>query len=306
MKRTIAMLLTLGLLLAFAGCGEKKPAAAPESSPVSGETAAPSPTAEPAQEAEKTGGNPAEEFLGSYGVGRANMDVEAGDGNRVKITVTWGSSAWEKAQWVMSGEFNPETLTVEYTDCVKTELRFNEQDELDETTVIYEKGTGRIRFSAEDHSVTWEDDQENAAEDLVFTADSEPLPADMGDPDHYAPVTAMDKAAVEEICAGIRDAYLSENWEAIANTVSYPITVSGTELKDAESFIAFMNTKTVHYSDRAALEEETCQDMFVNGIGICLGSGQIWICDPSYMTEDPPRLEIIGITGIVDPEEGEG
>lgn len=306
MKKTTALLLTLGLLLAFAGCVDRRLDAPPESSPVSEETVAPAPAAEPAQEAEKAEGNPVEGFIGSYGVGRANMDVDAGDGGSVKITVTWGSSAWEKVQWTMSGELDPETLTVEYADCVKTELRFNEQDELDETAVIYENGTGRIRFSAGDHSATWEDAMENAAEDLVFTADSEPLPADMGDPDHYAPVTAMDKAAVEEICAGIRDAYLSENWEAIADTVSYPITVSGTELKDAESFIAFMNTKTVHYSDRAALAEENCHDMFVNGIGICLGSGQIWLCDPSYMTDDPPMLEIIGITGIVDPSEAEG
>lgn len=301
MKKTIALLLALGTLLALAGCVEKKTDVPPENTAVSEETTSPAP-----QETQGEERNPAEDFLGSYGVGRANMDVEADGAEGVKITVTWGSSAWEKVQWTMSGELDPETLTVEYADCVKTELRFNEQDELDETAVIYENGTGRIRFSAGDHSATWEDDMENAAEDLVFTADSEPLPADMGDPDHYAPVTAMDKAAVEEICAGIRDAYLSENWEAIANTVSYPITVSGTELKDAESFIAFMNTKKVHASDRAALAEENCHDMFVNGIGICLGSGQIWLCDPSYMTDDPPMLEIIGITGIVDPSEAEG
>ena len=306
MKRMIALLLALGTLLAFAGCGGKKPVTPPESTPVSEETAAPAPTAEPAQEAEKTGEDPAAEWIGSYGVGRANLDVEAGDGDSVKITVTWGGSAWEKAQWVMSGRLDPETLTVEYADCVKTELRFNEQDELDETTVIYEKGTGRIRFSAGDHSVTWEDDQENAAEGLVFTRDSEPLPADLGDPEYYSFVTAMDKAAVEEICAGIRDAYLSENWEAIADIVDYPITVSGTELKDAESFVAFMNTKTVHASDRAALAEETCHDMFANGIGICLGSGQVWLFDPAYMTDDTPSLKILGINGIVDPSEGEG
>ena len=304
MKKTIALLLALGMLLVLAGCGEKKPETPPENTAVSGETASPAPETETTPEPEPAR-NPAEDLAGSYGAGRANMDVETDGADGVKITVTWGGSAWEKSQWVMSGRFDPETLTVEYADCVKSELSFNEKDELDTTTVIYENGAGRILFNAENQSLTWQDDRENAAEGLVFTRDGEPLPADLGDPDHYSMATAMDKAAVEDICAGIRDAYLSENWEAIANTVSYPITVSGTELKDAESFIAFMNTKTVHASDRAALAEENCHDMFVNGIGICMGSGQIWLCDPAYMTEETPKLEIIGINGIVDPSEAE-
>jgi hypothetical protein len=40
--------------------------------------------------------------------------------------------------------------------------------------------------------------------------------------------------------------------------------------------------------------------MFVNGQGICMGSGQVWLNDPNYMTDAEPQLQIIAINGIVD------
>jgi hypothetical protein len=45
--------------------------------------------------------------------------------------------------------------------------------------------------------------------------------------------------------------------------------------------------------------EEDCLDMFVNGQGICMGSGQIWLND-YYMTDVEPTLQIIAVNGIVD------
>ena len=38
--------------------------------------------------------------------------------------------------------------------------------------------------------------------------------------------------------------------------------------------------------------------MFFNGQGICLGSGQIWIIDPNYMTDEAPALLILAFNGI--------
>ena len=110
----------------------------------------------------------------------------------------------------------------------------------------------------------------------------------------------MDKRAVEEQCAFMRDAYLNKDWETIAVYLSTPITVDGTELKSAEEFLAFMADKTVNGSDREAMEAETCRDMFFNGQGICLGDGELWIVDLSYLTEEAPELAIIGINGIVN------
>ena len=38
--------------------------------------------------------------------------------------------------------------------------------------------------------------------------------------------------------------------------------------------------------------------LFANGQGICLGSGQIWLLDPSYASDAEPALEIIAISGV--------
>lgn len=50
-----------------------------------------------------------------------------------------------------------------------------------------------------------------------------------------------------------------------------------------------MKDKTVHESDRQAMMDEDCLDMFVNGQGICMGSGQVWLNDPNYMTDAEPQ-----------------
>ena len=113
-------------------------------------------------------------------------------------------------------------------------------------------------------------------------------------------VSDLDKTVIENYCALIRFAYLEEDWETISKNISYPISINETELEDATAFLAYMEDKTVHESDRAEMESETCKDMFVNGEGICFGTGQIWVQDPSYMTDEEPTLEIIAISGIVD------
>ena len=107
----------------------------------------------------------------------------------------------------------------------------------------------------------------------------------------------MDKApTVNEI----RQAYLDENWYALADIIRYPIMINGTELADADAFLEYMEDKTVHESDRQAMMDEELLDMFVNGQGICMGSGQVWLNDPNYMTDQEPELQIIAISGIVE------
>ena len=121
------------------------------------------------------------------------------------------------------------------------------------------------------------------------------------DPDHYAGVTAMDKFKIEtEVGFAVRTAYLEENWYALADMIRYPITINETELADTDAFLEYMKDKTVYESDHEAMLEEDLLDMFVNGQGICMGSGQIWLNDPHYMTDEEPELKIIAISGIVD------
>ena len=114
----------------------------------------------------------------------------------------------------------------------------------------------------------------------------------------YSAVTAMDPAEVEALCLKAKQAYLDGDWAAMAEMIRYPITVAGTELTDAAAFTAFMADKTVAAADREELEADPCTDLFFNGQGICLGAGEIWLNDMSYMTENAPDLRVIAINGI--------
>ena len=111
----------------------------------------------------------------------------------------------------------------------------------------------------------------------------------------------MDKFQIETVVGfNVRTWYLSENWYAMADMIRYPIEINGTELADADAFLGYMMDKTVAESDRDAMLDEDLLDMFVNGQGICMGSGQIWLNDPNYMTDEEPMLQIIAISGIVN------
>lgn len=287
MKKKNWVFLFAVFLLAMTACGSGKPA----------------PTEEPAEVIvvpEEDGQNPVMNFVGTYQADRASMLVEAEGADTAKFTVLWGSSAWESSEWVMNGKLDPDTLTVSYDNCVRTD-RVYSQDGSDYTdTVIFENGKGRVAFHAEDNSLTWEDDRQHIADGMVFRfvpVGGEPAVIDV-DPGHYGPVTALSVDQVESMAAQVRTAYLNQDWAAVADVIRYPITVDKTELKDRDAFLRFMSTATVAEEDRKAMEEEDCRDMFVNGQGICMGSGQIWLNDQNYMTDQEPDLKIIALSGI--------
>lgn len=309
-KKLFAIIMVCALAL-LAACGSipqtsgnpaaentQQPAEAEQETEQKAETPAEETPAEEA--ASEDGQNPVMNFVGVYSASRANMLVEAEGAENAKITVTWAGSAWEQAKWVMSGSFDADTLTVAYSNGTLTELTYKSNGEVDTETVTYEDGTGRIIFHPEDNTITWEDDKAHVADGLVFEFSPAADALEVGDPDYYTSVTAMDKRTVEEACFFVRDAYLNENWAALADTIRYPITINETELKDADEFLAYMNDKTLHESDRSVMLDENCHDMFVNGEGICMGSGQIWLLDPNYMTDEEPQLQIIAISGIVN------
>ncbi len=152
MKKIICLIAVLVMVFSLAACAAK------EAAPAGSEAAA-----------EEDGQNPVMNFIGVYGHDRASVMVEADGSDGAKITVTWGSSAAENSEWVMSGKFDPETLTVAYTDCVRTDYVWNEKGEIDSETVAYENGEGTITFTdGEALSLTWDDAQEHIADGTVF------------------------------------------------------------------------------------------------------------------------------------------
>ena len=154
MSRFVKILLAAGMVLSLAACAQKEEAAVTEDTQTASETDTQ---------------NPAMNFAGTYAAVRPFITVACKGKDEVEIEVHWGSSASQSAEWKMSGKFDPETLTVTYNDCTKKELEFNEDGEVEKETVVYTNGKGTITFKeGEKSSLTWQDDQENAAEDLVF------------------------------------------------------------------------------------------------------------------------------------------
>ena len=112
------------------------------------------------------GQNPVMNFIGSYVSGRAGALIEPEGTDSARITIEWGSSAWELGRWVMSGRFDQDSMSVAYSNCVMTNVTYNEDGSVDSETTEYEDGTGRIIFG-EDLTFTWHDDQSDR-EDMIF------------------------------------------------------------------------------------------------------------------------------------------
>ena len=289
MKKTVvSFLLIMALALSLAGCG-----AAPAAAPQSGEAAeAPS---------EQDGQNPIMNFVGVYSTDyNTEALVEAEGMENAKITVTWAGSPWFHNQTVMSGPFDPETLTMEFDGATLTEYTYNSDGSVAEETVSYTNGVGRAVFDPAENTLTITEDFESGSIETVYAWGASPDMKVAGEPDHYTIVTAMDKAEVETVVAfRVRTDYLSENWYDMAALIRYPIEINGTELADADAFLGYMIDKTVSESDREAMMEEDMLDMLVNDQGIGMGNGEVWLSDPNVGTDTEPRLEIIAINGIV-------
>lgn len=296
MKKTLfAFLLSLALVLSLSACGSARPAQ------TEAPAAEPQATAGAETPAEDSGQNPVMNFVGVYSTEYSTEAlVEAEGADNARITVTYAGSPWFHNQTVMSGRFDPETLTVEFSNATLTEYTYASDGSVTEEKTSYTDDKGYAVFDPADNTLTITEEFESGNMETVYTWGPSPDMKYAGEADHYASVTAMDKAQVETVVGfNVRSWYLSENWYAMADMIRYPITINDTELADADAFLGYMNDKTIAESDRQAMLEEDCLDMFVNGQGICMGSGQIWLND-YYMTDVEPTLQIIAVNGIVD------
>lgn len=272
MKKMMILLLAVVMTLSLAACAAKD---APNGS----------------EAAEEDGQNPVMNFVGTYGCERATMIVECKGADEAQFTVTWSGSAATHAEWTMSGKLDTDKLTVDYTDCVKKEVTFNEDGSIASEDVIYENGTGTIRFSADEYALTWDDAKEHVADDMVFVGGTV-------EETDYSAVTAMSASEVEAFAAFLKGAYLNEEWDVIAEYVKYPVNVNGVEIADEAALMETLKDKHVSDESFSAMTQETCTNLFFNGDGICLGAGDLWLLDPNYMTDETPVLNIIAINGV--------
>ena len=234
MKKTLLVIvLSILLIVSLTGCGKADknengvPAAEQQNA------------ADAEAPAENDGQNPVMNVAGVYHAeGCLEALVECEGTEDAKITVTYALSPWFHDVTVMSGRFDPETLTVEFTNAALTEYVYDSDGSVDEGKHGYTDGTGRAVFSIEDNTMTVTEETSSGDLETVYTFGSSGELMTVTDPDHYAGVTAMDKREVETVVGfAVRTAYLSENWYAIADMIRYPITINGTELSDSVAFI---------------------------------------------------------------------
>ena len=141
MKKLLCLFVVAIMLVTLAACGEQ-----------------------PADNGD--GQNPVMNFIGEYMCDRAHALVECEGEDSALVTIEWGSSAWTLSKWVMSGKLDTDTLTVEYSDCVMSEVTYNEGGEIAEEDVQFENGTGTFTFN-DDGTFLWHDDQ-SENEDMLF------------------------------------------------------------------------------------------------------------------------------------------
>ena len=99
------------------------------------------------------------DFAGTYQSDRCSIVVtDAGNGD-AKIEVSWGSSAFETAEWTMSGYFDGDTMRINYSDGVKKVVTYAEDGSIVESKTEYEDGYGRIQFYG-DGTMAWQDEKE--------------------------------------------------------------------------------------------------------------------------------------------------
>ena len=111
--------------------------------------------------------NPALAFIGRYSADRAYATVQAEGPENARVTIDWASSAQELSEWVITGRLDSSTMTVNYTDCVKTTRIYTSSGALESETVDYTNGTGRIVFG-DNGTFAWEEDQGEHSGALIF------------------------------------------------------------------------------------------------------------------------------------------
>ncbi|MBQ3287195.1 MAG: hypothetical protein IJH45_04505 [Firmicutes bacterium] len=111
--------------------------------------------------------NPLIDFIGDYQCDRAHAYVESIGADSVRITIDWGVSAWEVANWVITGPLDAATMTVDYSGCSKTVFTYNDGGQLVSEEVVYEDGSGTVVFN-DDGTFTWHEDQSESGTDMVF------------------------------------------------------------------------------------------------------------------------------------------
>ena len=244
------------------------------------------------QKVERFVANPVAAYEGEWTAGRAALTIEDLD-DVITCTIRWGGSAFDEAVWEYACVYDEAAGGLSAPESgVKSIVTYGEGGEGLSTEVEYDDGAAT--FVIDDAgSLVWTNIKEDSVE-MLFEK--------VGGLTDYSGVTTMDRAEIEAFAERVRDACLKGDWAALAPLIDYPITIApGQEIATPQDFAAYMFDKAFTDEDLAAMEEEDCRDLFVNGEGICLGSGQVWLIDVNFDGVEQvgePLLRIIALNGI--------
>ena len=275
MKKIISIILAIVMVFALAACAGNAPEDKSDPTPAPAPSPEPSPEHEPADDEDTQ--NPIMDFIGEYYANRAVMNVEPMGDDGAKVSVQWSSSYNEYSEWVMSGRLDPETMTLEYSDCVKTDVVLPEDGASGTETVVYENGTGRLVFDAENGTVSWTDDNDENAENVVFMLDS----AEPENPEYEAKLMSSEEAA-EQIETAMQY-YLEEAYgDKVFDARIYVEKVYTREEELANETLASYNLGADEYAFEVRYELKPSEGTDINEL--LVGNGSLdedgeWVVD---------------------------
>lgn len=166
---------------------------------------------------------------------------------------------------------------------------YSEKAELTEEPVTAAEATTQEDMTWEEtaevtttQEITTEADTDMDAENQnVDTVEETPAgeSADTSDADYYAGSTNFSKSEVENFANVVKQQILNKNWSGLTENIAFPITVGDVTYTNSSEFMAADWNALLGEDFYAAIEKETCQDMFHNYQGIMLGDGQVWIAE---------------------------
>ena len=110
--------------------------------------------------------SPASLLAGEYQCGRAHAVVDSYGVEDIWINIDWGSSASEMVHWSLVGLLDPDTMTIEYENCPRQIIVYDDKGEIVSEETDAEDCSGTVVFG--DGTFTWHDDKSEYEEDLVF------------------------------------------------------------------------------------------------------------------------------------------
>lgn len=120
--------------------------------------------------------------------------------------------------------------------------------------------------------------------------------------DYYMMSTSLTAEEVEQFAVEIKYDILKNNWNALAEKISYPIVINGITLNNCEEFLKLDIDGNLNQEFVEAISAETCRKMFCNWQGVMMGdTGQIWFSNVDN-GKGTSELLIIGINDMFEVE----